>query len=128
MNMPEHEINKLENILGENFNLAAANGTKTPYKGEDGNHEKLFPDLTVNGSKILIDLIIEEERQDIHFSTVEVAKIDCMVPKGQAINATCRADYFSMERKTPVSFEPIESSNLPTGLLVSENLKVLNRG
>lgn len=88
----------------------------------------LFTDLAAKGSKILIYLITEEESQDIHFSTVKVAKKECMLPKGKSVNLTCRAYYFLMDSKTQVLFEPIESSNLPKGLQITENLTVVNRG
>eukprot|EP00794_Sanderia_malayensis_P013052 gene13052-14396_t len=88
----------------------------------------LFPDLGPNETKTLINLISEEASQDEHFGTVTVTKRDCTVPKGQTIRITCRANYFAMESKTPALFEPGESSNIPEGLQIRENLVVVNKG
>ena len=177
LNMPNHAVKKLDNILGVNLNLTAANGTTIPYPGfveltvklrESNNleigvpflvtQEKLevpilgynvieeffklssasgdknvvmkilFPNLKSDETKLLINLISEEQSQDMHFGTVKVKKRDCTIPKGQSIHINCRANYFSMESKTPVLFEPIENSNLPESLQISETLIVVNRG
>eukprot|EP00794_Sanderia_malayensis_P004193 gene4193-4752_t len=177
LNLPNHEIQKLDRILGVNLNLTAANGTNIPYKGfveltvklsEHQNFELgvpflvtqeklevpilgynvieqflklssesgvqnqimkiLFPDLRPNETKTLINLISEEASQDEHFGTVTITKRDCTVPKGQTIRITCRANYFAMDSKTPALFEPGESSNIPEGLQIRENLVVVNKG
>ena len=88
----------------------------------------LFPNLKTNETKLLINLISEEQSQDTHFGTVKVTKRDCTIPRGQSVQINCRANYFSMESKKPVLFEPIENNNLPESLQISENLIVVNRG
>lgn len=87
-----------------------------------------FPNLKIDETKMLTNLINEEQSQDIHFGTVKLPKKDCTVPKGLTVSITCRANYFSTKRKAPALFEPMESSNLPERLQISENLTVVNRG
>ena len=88
----------------------------------------LFPNLKTGESSILINLITEAGGQNAQFGTVKIPKKDLKIPKGQTMSISCRANYFSMEDKMPVLFEPVEDSNLPDGLHISEKLTVVNRG
>ena len=110
------------NVIEEFLGLSSFSGDKNEIM------KTLFPNLKTDETKMLINLISEEQSQEIHFGTVKVPKKDCIVPKGKIISIICRANYFATESKTPVLFEPIESSNLPEGLQIRENLTIVNKG
>ena len=98
------------NGIEEFLKLSSASGNETDIM------KALFPNWKTDETKMLINLVSEEESQDRHFGTVKLTKQDCTIPKGQTVSITCRANYFSTESKIPVLFEPIENSNLPEGL------------
>ena len=88
----------------------------------------LLPNLKTGESSILINVITEAGGQNTQFGMMKVPKQDLKIPKGQTMSISSRANYFSMEDKMPVLFEPTEDSNLPDRLQISEKLNVVNRG
>ena len=51
-----------------------------------------------------------------------------MIPKNQSIDVPCRANTGPINRTVPVLFEPIDNTELPSGLLLQEELKSIKQG
>ena len=80
------------------------------------------------GEKVqaLIDLISANEPDDL--CQVKCRKTDILIPKNQSIDVPCRANTGPINRTVPVLFEPIDNTELPSGLLLQEELKSIKQG
>ena len=80
------------------------------------------------GEKVqaLIDLISVNESDDL--CQVKCRKTDILIPKNQSIDVPCRANTGPINRTVPVLFEPIDNTELPSGLLLQEELKSIKQG
>ena len=77
------------------------------------------------GEKVqaLIDLISVNESDDL--CQVKCRKTDILIPKNQSIDVPCRANTGPINRTVPVLFEPIDNTELPSGLLLLKSIKGL---
>ena len=60
--------------------------------------------------------------------TLKTEKNTVVIPKGEVIEVTCRANTGRLERKTPVLFEPLSEFELTYGLGLSEKLLCADKG
>ena len=76
--------------------------------------------------QVLIDLISANDPDDL--CQVKCRKTDILIPKNQSIDVPCRANTGPINRTVPVLFEPIDNTELPSGLLLQEELKSIKQG
>ena len=74
----------------------------------------------------LISLIRTTNSDD--FCVVKLTKKAHVVPAGQTVRLSCRANTGPIHSKTPVIFEPDELATWPTGLAVHESLTTVKKG
>ena len=70
--------------------------------------------------QVLIDLISANDPDDL--CQAKCRKTDILIPKNQSIYVPCRANTGPINRTVPVLFEPIDNTELPSGLLLQEEL------
>ncbi|CAB4011313.1 Retrovirus-related Pol poly from transposon [Paramuricea clavata] len=141
------KLRNVEELLGVQgkIELKAANGTPIPYCGwielsvrlNETQPDILVPFLVTKeniGPPIIgfnvIELIVKEantnEPDDLY--QVKCRKTDILIPKNQSIDVPCRANTGPINRTVPVLFEPIDNTELPSGLLLQEELKSIKQG
>ena len=74
----------------------------------------------------LINLI--QAPSDDYISSIRTSKRDTVIPIGQVVNVSCRANTGPVSSKMPVLFEPDEMPQWPTGLQIYETLKTVKKG
>ena len=57
---------------------------------------------------------------NVKFGQVKCRKTDILIPKNQSIDAPCRVNTGPINRPVAVIFEPIDNTELPSGLLLQE--------
>ena len=74
----------------------------------------------------LINLI--QASDDDYLCGVRTPNRDTVIPRGQAVKVSCRANTSPVLTNLPVLFEPDELSQWPTGLKIHETLKTVKKG
>ena len=64
----------------------------------------------------------------ITFALSEHQRQDIIIPRGQVVNVSCRANTGPVSATIPVLFEPDEMAQWPTGLQIYETLKTVKKG
>ena len=85
-----------------------------------------FTGLNTDDSKTLVNFILNN--QETELCPVRTTKRDVTIPKGQTIKIPCRLNTGPVERRTPVLFEPEETTPWPSGLEVTETLLTVQKG
>jgi hypothetical protein len=57
-----------------------------------------------------------------------MSQTDILIQKNQSIDVPCRANTGPINRTVPVLFEPIDNTELPSGLLLQQELKSIKQG
>ena len=60
--------------------------------------------------------------------TVRTSKRKVVIPRGQSVNISCRANTGPIQRTSPAPFEPDELASWPSGLTVHEALTTIKQG
>lgn len=85
-----------------------------------------FEDISGSGAEALINFI--QTTDDSELCSIKSSKRDVLIPKGGAVDVTCRANTGPIERQTPVIFEPDEEAQWPPGLEFQPTLLSIPRG
>ena len=85
-----------------------------------------FPDLYSRTARAFVNFIENLNQEELCF--VQTSKHDTTIPPKQSERVTCRANTGPVGRRTPVLFEPDETSPWPNGLEVSETLLTVKKG
>ena len=65
---------------------------------------------------------------DDYICSIRTSKRDTVIPEGQVVNVSCRANTGPVSSKMPVLFEPVEMPQCSTGLQIYETLKTVKKG
>ena len=97
---------------------------------KDNKPDQVLPAVTKSFAKTDASALIAFISGDASDSlcAVKTSKKDTVIPKGQTVNATCRANTGPVERRSPVLFEPDEQPNWSSGLIIHESLTTIKGG
>ena len=88
---------------------------------------KLSPPASLTfTARAFVNFIKNLNQEELCF--VQTSKHDTTIPPKQSERVTCRANTGPVGRRTPVLFEPDETSPWPNGLEVSETLLTVKKG
>ena len=85
-----------------------------------------LPENNTDSIVELLDVITNNEPDA--FCSVKSLKKDFVITPGQTVSLPCRANTGPIHRPTPVIFEPEETVDWPTGLIIQDDLKTLKVG
>jgi hypothetical protein len=97
---------------------------------KDNNPEQVLPAVTRSFVKTDANAPINFIRSDTSESlcAVRTSKKNVIIPKGESVSVSCRANTGPVQRDSPVLFEPNEEANWPSGLTIQETLTTIKMG
>ena len=112
------------NVVEELVKMDSQEGESSPGFGILSSLKESF----VNGGESQLESLginLIKTQDDNYLCSVRTPKRDTVIPHGQGVKVSCRANTAPVLTKVPVLFEPDELSQWPTGLEIYETLKTV---
>jgi len=114
------------NVIEELVKIDSPKGESPSGYGILSSLKAAFVDSGERQLEALINL--RQASDDDYLCSVRTPKRDTVIPHGQAVKVSCRANTGPVLTNVPVLFEPVELSQWPTGLEIFETLKSIKKG
>ena len=85
----------------------------------------VFNDVPAESVEALVEFIQAAGKKQL--GAAKSSKKDHMIPKGETMNISCRANRGPIASHTPVIFEPDERRPWPTGLVIPQKLPAVKQ-
>ena len=104
------------NVIDELVKMSSPEDEPTPGFNILSAFKAVFEDIDEKQLEALINLI--QAPSDDYICSIRTSKRDTVIPKGQVVNVSCRANTGPVSSKMPVLFEPDEMPQWQPGLFM----------